>query len=183
MQNAYSQFLRYAVVVACLLLSAIAVHAQPADVDAETPLAEQVESLKETVLRLNRDLLILEEELLYPASTQLVVYLSMDVGEFFQLDSVKLKIDDQLVSSQLYSARQVNALYRGGVQRLYIGNVKTGPHEVTAFFTGKGPADRDYKRAATLTIDKNLDAKVLELKIVDSTAKMQPEFTVKEWQL
>ncbi len=159
------------------------VNAADNNAQSASPLATNVENLKRSVIELNRDLLILEEELLYPASTQIALFVSMDVGEFFSLDSVKVKVDDQLVASHLYTEHQVNALFRGGIQRLYVGNVKTGQHEVTAFFTGKGPEGREYKRAATLTIDKALQPKLLELRIVDSTKKLQPEFDIKEWNL
>lgn len=151
--------------------------------DIAAPLSQQVENLKQTVLDLNRDLLILEEELLFPANTQVALFLSMDVGEFFQLDAVKVKIDDKLVASHLYTERQVDALFRGGVQRLFIGNLKSGSHEITAFFTGKGPEGREYKRGATITLEKNQEPKMLELRIVDSTTKLQPVFDIKEWQL
>lgn len=160
----------------------------PSPEDAEPklsaePLGEQVESLKEAVLDLNRDLLILEEELLFPANTQIAVFLSMDVGEFFQLDSVEIKIDDELVASSLYTGQQVDALFRGGIQRLFIGNLKSGSHVVTAFFTGKGPEGREYKRGATTIVEKELAPKMLELRIVDSTRKLQPVFDIKEWEL
>jgi hypothetical protein len=154
--------------------------AQPS-VDENATLNEQVQSLKQQVLELNKDLFILEEELLFPANTQVAVYLSVNVGEFFQLDAVKLTIDDKVVTNYLYTSRQVNALHRGGVQRLYLGNLKTGDHEIVAVFTGRGPKKRDYRRATTLQIDKTSQAKQIELKIVDSTAAQQPEFVVKEW--
>ncbi|MGI1679602.1 MAG: AraC family transcriptional regulator [Cellvibrionaceae bacterium] len=147
------------------------------------PLSDQVESLKQTVLDLNRDLLILEEELLFPANTQIAVFLSMDIGEFFELDSVKVTVDNKLVASHLYTPQQADALFRGGVQRLYVGNLKSGKHQVTAIFTGKGPSGRDYKRGTTITVDKTLEPKMLEMRIVDSTTKLQPVFDVKEWQL
>lgn len=153
-----------------------------ANIGAE-PLTQQVEDLKQAVLDLNRDLLILEEELLFPANTQIALFLSMDVGQFFQVDAVEVKIDDQLVASHLYTPQQAQALFRGGVQRLYVGNLRNGAHEVTAFFVGKGPEGRDYKRGATVTIDKQLDPKMLELRIVDSTQKLQPVFDIKEWEL
>ena len=105
----------------------------------------------------------------------------MNVGDFFQLDAVKLTIDEKVVTNYLYTSKQVDALYRGGVQRLYLGNLKTGAHEVVAVFTGRGPKNRDYRRAATLTFEKTSQAKQIELKIVDSTATQQPEFVVKEW--
>lgn len=153
------------------------------DAGTESPLSQEVEDLKQAALELNRDLLILEEELLFPSNTQLVVFLSLDVGEYFRLDAVKLTIDDKLVASHLYTPTQNDALIRGGIQRLFIGNLKTGSHEITAIFTGQGPDNREYKRGATVTIDKDDDPKMLELRIMDSTANMQPEFDFKEWQL
>lgn len=155
----------------------------PAAEDVASPLSGEIEDLKKAALELNRDLLILEEELLFPANTQIVVFLSVDVGTFFRLDAVKVTIDDELVASHLYTPRQNDALSRGGIQRLYIGNLKTGDHEITAFFTGIGPEKREYKRGATLTITKDDDPKMLELRVVDSTANMQPEFDFKEWEL
>ena len=141
----------------------------------------QVENLKVSVLNLNRDLLILEEELLYPPSNQIAVYLSMDLGQFFNLDAVKLEIDSKLVASELYTEKQISALFRGGVQRLYIGNLKAGEHEISAFFTGRGP-QQDYKRGAKLVVSKAQTPLVLELKIIDSTAQLQPTFKIKEWK-
>ncbi len=166
--------------VASLLLTLALVSATQAQ--ETSPPVSELESLKEAVLTLNRDLLILEEELLYPASTQIAVYLSMDIGEYFNLDAVRLEINNQLVAAELYSDKQVNALFRGGVQRLYLGNLKSGEHEITAFFTGKGPQS-DYKRAASISVTKGQAPIVLELKIIDSTAKLQPVFDIKEWQL
>lgn len=152
-------------------------------IETATPLSEEVEDLKKAALELNRDLLILEEELLFPANSQIMVFVSMDVGEFFALDSVKLLIDDKLVASHLYTKRQNTALTLGGIQRLYLGNLKSGEHEVTAFFVGMGPDNREYKRGATIVIDKDDDPKLLELKVRDSTANMQPEFEFEEWLL
>ena len=151
--------------------------------NSAAPLSEKVEDLKKAAMELNRDLIILEEELLFPASTQVVVFLSMDVGEFFKLDSVKVSINDKVVASHLYTKRQNHALFKGGIQRLYMGNLKNGEHEVTAIFTGMGPDNREYKRGATTIVDKEDDTKMIELMIRDSTKNMQPEFEFKEWEL
>jgi hypothetical protein len=125
---------------------------------------------------IKRDLVVLEEELLYPASSQVAVFLSMDVGEFFALDSVTLKLNGKDVTHYLYTEKQTDALFRGGVQRLFVGNVKQGENQLTAFFTGKGPEGRDYRRATTVTFEKSFEPSYVELKISDSTAKYQPEF-------
>ena len=106
------------------------------------PLDNEMEDVKKALLDLKRDLVILEEDLLFPASTQVAIFLSMDVGEFFQLDAVTLKLNGKKVTHHLYTDKQVDALFRGGVQKLYMGNVKQGRNRVTAFFTGRGPSGR-----------------------------------------
>lgn len=147
-----------------------------------TTLDTQIQDLKKQVLNLNRDLFLLEEDLLFPANTQFSVFVSMDVGTFFDLDSVQLKLDNTLVGSHLYTEREINALKRGGVQRFYIGNLTNGEHELVAFFVGKGPKGRDYKRGTTLKFTKGSDAQFVELKITDSESKLQPEFKAKVWE-
>jgi len=147
-----------------------------------TSLDDRIQDAKADVIRLNRDLMVLEEELLFPANTQVAIFVSMDVGKMFSLDSVRVKLDGKDVAGYLYTPAEVQALHRGGVQRLYVGNLKVGTHELVAFFTGKGPHDRDYKRGATIKIEKGTDPKVIELQIKDSTGKLQPEFEVKVWQ-
>jgi hypothetical protein len=143
---------------------------------------EQVQSLKSDVLDLNRDLFVLEQELLYPANTQVAVFVSMDAGTFFALDSVQLKIDGKEVANYLYTPREVHALDQGGVQRLFVGNLKVGKHELVAFLTGKGPHARDYTRGATLQFQKDIGAKYLELTITDDQSKLQPQFRIKDWE-
>jgi hypothetical protein len=144
-------------------------------------LDQEVQGMKKEVIDLNKDLFVLQEELLFPANTQVAVYVSMDVGAFFALDSVTLKIDNKEVKNYLYTAREADALLKGGVQEIYLGNLKIGKHELVAFFTGKGPVERDYKRGATITFDKGVGAKYLELKITDRVTKHQPEFKIKDW--
>lgn len=145
-------------------------------------LDQQAQSLKQEVMDLNRDLLVLEEELLFPASTQVAVFVSLDVGKLFELDAVEIKMDNKVVAHYLYTQREIDALRRGGVHRLYLGNLRVGKHELVAFFTGKGPHARDYRRGATLEFEKQTDPKYIELQIKDATSNLQPEFRVKEWQ-
>ena len=143
---------------------------------------QNVQALKKEVLDLNRDLFLLEEELLFPANSQVAFFISMDVGEYFELDSVNLKIDGKEVSNYLYTEREVGALIRGGVQRMHMANLKTGEHELIAVFVGKGPHTREYRRGATMTFSKGIGAKYLELEITDRVKKQQPEFVIKEWE-
>ena len=155
--------------------SATAAESAPASLDT------RIQQVKAEVLRLNRDLLVLEEELLFPASTQVAVFVSMDHGVLFDLGSVQVQLDGQVVANHLYTPQEVKALQRGGVQRLFLGNLKTGAHELVAFFTGGGPHARDYRRGATLKFDKAHEPRYVELQIRDLQKKLQPEFEVKVW--
>jgi hypothetical protein len=172
-------------IVKAALAGLLALAAAPA-IFAQSPapgasVDQQVQSLKSDVLQLNRDLFVLEQELLYPANTQVAVFVSIDAGTFFALDSVQLKLDGKEVADYLYTPREVHALVQGGVQRLYVGNLKVGKHELVAFFTGKGPHDRDYTRGASLEFEKDIGAKYLELTISDDQSKLQPQFRIKDW--
>lgn len=142
---------------------------------------EELQALKREVVALNRDLFVLEEELLFPASTQLAVFLSTNVGHLFQLDSVELILDDETLTHYLYTPHQQQALERGGVQRLYTGNIRAGSHHLLAVFRGKGPEGRDYRRAAELQFDKGDDKRVLELRVTGAESTLQPQFSIDVW--
>lgn len=174
----YSFFMAQ-LLISLLLILPVSAHSANAPAAA---IDEQVQSLKSEVLNLNRDLFVLEEELLFPSSTQVAVFLSLDVGTFFKFDSAQIKLDDKVVSNYLYTARELEALRRGGVHRIYMGNLSSGKHELVALFTGQGPNQRDYRRGATLNFVKSVGPKYIELKIVDKEGKQQPDFQIREWE-
>ena len=144
-------------------------------------LEEEMQALKEKVLEINRDLFVLEEDLLFPSSTQVNVFVSFDAKEYFSLDGVTLKINDKPISNHLYTKRELGALERGAVQRLFTGNLPTGDHELVAVVTGIGPEGRDYRRAISLDFAKASGTKYIELKIVADDLRKQPIFQLKEW--
>jgi hypothetical protein len=153
-----------------------------AEAQADNPVNKNIQTLKSRILDLNKELFMLQEDLLFSANTQVNVYVSMDAGNLFKLDSVQLKIDDKIVSNYLYTERELKALSRGGVQNLYIGNMSAGEHELTALMIGVGPNNVEYKRGVSQKIEKTDEALHIELKIKDNTTKEQPEFELKVWE-
>lgn len=152
--------------------------------DAEAELkriSRYVQSLKSDVVDLNHDLKQMEERILYPSSTQYSVFVSFSSGQFFELESVKLKMNGKLVATHLYSEKQQNAMLRGGVHRLYMTNLADGEHRATAFFTGIGPGGRAYKRATNIEFEKHANSRYLELAIGDNAVKQEPVFAIKQW--
>jgi KaiC/GvpD/RAD55 family RecA-like ATPase len=85
----------------------ISLHAQQAELEQldaveessqnqnSSELASDIEALQQALIDLNRDLKVLEEDLLFPSSSQMAIYLSMDVDKFFALDSIEIKIDEK----------------------------------------------------------------------------------------
>ncbi len=149
------------------------------DIDA---LDVKIQQLKDDVIDLNTRIFRLQEELLYPEDSSVVVFLSVEGGNYFALDSVKLMVGDTMVTSYLYTDRELTALKKGGVQRLYMGNLKTGDHQLAAVFTGKGPQGQDYKRAETIPLSKQKGAAFIKLVVRDDPTKKQPEFVYETWQ-
>jgi len=152
-------------------------------VDTSSELTRQLEDLKSQVLQLNRELFILEEDLLFPASTQIVLFVSVDTGRFFSIDSVEVKINDKDVAGFLYTDRQRAALEQGGIQKLYLGNLKMGLYQLTAIFTGVDQEGRMVKRAAEYEFEKEDDSLMIELKVFDNTQSNRSQVIIDEWVL
>jgi hypothetical protein len=160
----------------------LSVHTYAQEASDDEALDTSIEALKKEVLSLNRDLFILEEDLLFPANTQFSIFLSLNAGQLFSLDSVQLKIDDKNVTNHLYTERELLALKRGGVQRLHIGNLASGEHEIIAIFTGIGPSGRDYRRGKTIIINKTSEPQFVEFLVEGNESKEQPIFNARIWE-
>lgn len=145
-------------------------------------LDQDLAQFRKDVLDINRRLLLLEEELLFPADTQLSVFVSLDVGRYFTPDSVTLKLDGKTIDGHLYTEREVQALKSGAIQKLHVTNLRNGPHELTAFVSGSGPGGREYRRAVTLQFEKGNGRHFIQLRMEDDAAAQQPVFVLRSWQ-
>ena len=170
------------VVLCCLLVLLLAAPLHVAAESAESArVASEIESLREQAIEINRDLYLLEQELLFPESTRLEVFLAVDRGQFFRIDAARLNINGESVASYLYSERQVTALERGAVQRLFTGNLPQGEHEITVFVQGLGPDQREYKQAATHKLNKADGSVRLQIVVADQSSNYQPALEIRQW--
>ncbi len=124
-------------------------------------LDEQVQENKSDVLSIAADLIRLEERLLYPSNTQVAVFVSLAEGEAFRLDSVRIQIDGELVAHHIYSFKELEALQKGGVQRLYTGNVSTGEHRLDVSVVGKLPSGKDFTGTESFSFSKHVEPKLV----------------------
>ena len=140
----------------------------------------KLQDLKKKVLELNRDLTIIEEELLYP-STQVALFLSLDVGTFIRLVDVNLTLDGKHIGYHFYTDDEFESLRKGAVHRLFTGNTISGEHQLTAVITGYGPDGGQYQETTRYSFTKQATRKFIELKIVDNADQSKHLFEFREW--
>jgi hypothetical protein len=128
-------------------------------------LDEQVQEVKSDVLSIGAELNELEEKLLYPSGTQVAIFVALAKGDEMRLDAVRLEIDGHLVAHYIYSAKELEALRKGGVQRIYVGNVATGDHQLNVLVDGKLKAGTDFSRTEHFTFHKQVKPKLVELTV------------------
>src|SRR5262252_3860027 len=164
------------VFVFALLLCVGSIHgwAQQNDQQQMRGLDEQVQQIKSDVLSISAELNQLEEKLLYPSGTQVAIFIALAKGDQMRLDAVRLQIDGQLVAHYIYSAKELEALRKGGVQRIYVGNVATGDHQLEVLVDGKLEDGADFSRTERFTFSKEVKPKLVGLTLAGPTAGNTP---------
>ncbi len=137
-------------------------------------LDEQVQDVKSDVLSIAAELNQLEEKLLYPSGTQVAIFVALAKGDQMRLDAVRLQIDGQLVAHYIYSFKELEALRKGGVQRIYVGNVATGDHQLDVLVDGKLEGGADFSRTQQFTFRKEVKPKLLELTVSGAGSDKTP---------
>lgn len=149
---------------------------------AEANLPGDLQGMKGELLNLNRDISQLENELLFP-STETAVVVSVEAGAAVKLVDVNLLLDDKNIGYHYYSDQEFAALAKGGMQRIFTGNITSGQHTLKATVTGYDPGGKDFQRTATYTFTKGAQRKVIELKAGDNASRTQGEFRFREWEI
>lgn len=145
-------------------------------------LDSDIAHFKGQVADLNQDVFKLEQDILHPANTQIAVYLSDRAQNYFSLDSVELSIDGHSAVSYLYTDKERKALDKGGIQRLYVGNLSAGAHKISATLNGQGVNDHYFRKQADFTIQKGDNAKQVQLIITAESPSYEPAFKLKTWK-
>ncbi|WP_428310448.1 AraC family transcriptional regulator [Hydrocarboniphaga sp.] len=135
------------------------------------------QALKRQILELDRDLRVLEDLTLHPADSRIAIFVAMDIGAFFKLESVKVELDNREIARHDYTDAETDALIRGAAHEVYVGNLSSGPHQLLAVFTGKGPHGRDYRRAVNLDLQPASGPRNVELRVGDWQDPQKPQFS------
>lgn len=148
-----------------LLVMSSAAYGQEAAREQIKGLDEQVQEIKGDVLSIAAELSQLEEKLLYPSNTQVAVFVSLADKEKFRLDSVEIQLDGEPVAHHLYTFRELEALQKGGVQRIYTGNIRSGEHDLKVFVLGKTGGGADLERSEQFKVNKDVGPRIVEISL------------------
>lgn len=140
----------------------------------------EAEQIKKDILSLGQELSTLQQGLLYPADTQIMLYLSTETPSPFILDSIEIKLDGAVLTTYLYTESEVNALAKGGVQRLYIGHISEGSHTLEATFNGQGVDDHYFRRNKVFEFTKKSNSKHIQMIISTTSRSFEPKMTIKD---
>jgi len=133
-------------------------------------LDEQVQEVKSDLLAIAAELSNLEERLLYPSNTQISVFVSIEEGHEVALDSARVSIDGEVVAQHIYSFKELEALQKGGVQRIYTGNIQTGEHRIEVAIAGKRGGGKDFDAVETFVFDKAVDPKLVGIRLANRSS-------------
>lgn len=137
-------------------------------------LDEQVQEIKSDVLAIAAELNQLEERLLFPSNTQVAIFVSMPKKEKFRLDSVRIQLNGKPVAHHIYSFKELEALQKGGVQRIYTGNVRSGDHDLHVEVAGKSGGSH-FTLKEQVAIAKKVGPKIVEISLTDDRITIKDE--------
>lgn len=155
----------WAAVALLLAVACVPAWAQDGYREQMKGLDEQVQEVKSDVLAISAELSQLEEKLLYPSNTHFALFVQLAKGDTLRLDSIDVQLDGQPAAHYIYSFKELEALQKGGVQRLHTGNVASGQHQLQVTVSGKLPNGQDYSRSETVAFAKDIKPKLLGLTV------------------
>ena len=160
---------KFLILLTVTLAVVFSAHAEKISKEQMKGLDEQVQEIKGDVLGIAAELYQLEEKLLYPSDTQVAVFISLAEDEEFCLDTVEIRIGGQPVANHLYTFQELEALRKGGVQRLYSGNINTGDHDLQVTLAGKSKGGSDFHKTENFTVSKDVGPKIVEITLAEKS--------------
>jgi len=170
--------LRRSILSIAMLMLSFPAYAEEVSKEQIKGLDEQVQEIKADVLGIAAQLSLLEEKLLYPSNTQVAVFVSLDNGAKFRADSMEILVDGKPATHHLYTFRELEALQKGGVQRIYTGNITSGEHDLQVLLTGKTAGGSDLRAKESFKFKKDVGPKMVEIHLAGSDAQT---ITLKDW--
>jgi len=145
-------------------------------------LDSEIQTIKEEILSINKDILALKELALTAPDEQLVVLVSIAAPGSMLPTSISLQLDGQAITHHDYTASEGEALRGGGAQRLYVGRIGEGEHRLEVLLSGRKNGDKSLNLQNSITFTKEPGQKYLELQLGLDKRERHPDLTIRQWQ-
>ena len=74
------------------------------------------------------------------------------------------------MAHHIYSFKELEALQKGGVQRIYTGNISTGEHQLEVSVAGKLPSGGDFSGTESFGFSKEVEPKLVGITLGDDAS-------------
>jgi len=147
----------------------------------ESAVADDVASVKRSVLELNKDLYELEESLLSPSTMRAELYFSLRNGEYFEPLSVEVTSEGMKAVQHIYTERQIQALKMGAVQPLAEVNLGPGKHILKAVVRGIDGDGNNQELILEHEVEKADKPLLVEIVINDNSSLENAQAELRFW--
>jgi len=74
-------------------------------------------------------------------------------------------LDGKPVANHIYTFKELQALQKGGVQRIYTGNIMTGNHDLQVSVIGKSKGGADLRNTKRFKVNKDVGPKIVDISL------------------
>lgn len=145
-------------------------------------LDDQIQRLTADITRHTANVYALEQKLLHPVDTRVVVFLSLTDNDALELDSVELFVNQKPVTAHLYSDTERRSLGQGGVHQVFVGNLSDGSHTLRAVINARGANNRFVRRELVHDFRKESGTLHLQMSLNARGPDYEPDVTFAEWK-
>lgn len=149
--------------------------------ESAVPLEQRAIEMKRGVVELGREMHIFEREKLHPDPDRVSVFFSLDVGSFMQLESLKLKMDDEIILLKRFHHHETEGLENGAALRVHVGSYQKGRHKLVAFVQGRDVRNETIKKGHVYQFSKRTSPVFIEVKVSDVQRRLEPRIEIREW--
>ena len=133
------------------------------------------------VVDIHRELLLIEDELLYPEPARLIVFLSSSPDADVNLHTVTVKLDGSVVGRHRFDEAESRSLRSAGVHRAYIGIVQKGRHQIELQLEAQSDDGEDRNPSSMVQFSKGSGPLYFEFRVTSGSEKNGTIVEVNRW--
>jgi hypothetical protein len=86
---------------------------------------------------------------------------------------VEIQLDGNPAAHHIYTFKELEALQKGGVQRIYTGNIRSGVHDLEVSVIGKSSGGGDLQKTNRFKVNKDVGPKIVEISLASQSITLK----------